>query len=142
MSDLVQLTNADASALEDINLLLRQLSTRVPLCTLELLQNITESPGVELWVVQEGKKIVGMGEVAIVLKPEGIIAQIEDVIVDEGQRGKGLGKQILQKLIDRARARGARTIKLSSNASRVAANALYQKFGFKIHETNSYFLNV
>ena len=142
MHNLVQLTNADASVLEDVNALLRQLSTRVPLCSMELLQRLVESPTIELWVVKEGERIVGMGELAIVLKPEGVVAQIEDVIVDEGQRGKGFGKQIMQKLIERARTHDTRVIKLSSNASRVAANGLYKKMGFQQHETNSYYMNL
>ena len=79
-----------------------------------------------------------MGELAITLKPEGVIAQIEDVIVDESQRGKGLGKSISEKLIERARARGARVIQLSSNSTRIAANALYKKLGFELHQTNVY----
>ena len=138
MVDIVQLTSADEKACADINALLRQLSERIPPCSTELLQQIVGSPVLELWVVREGTTIVGMGELAITLKPEGVIAQIEDVIVDETQRGKGFGKKISEKLIERARARGARVIQLSSNPSRTAANQLYQKLGFELHETNVY----
>jgi len=76
------------------------------------------------------------------LKPEGTVARFEDFVVAESQRGKGLGTMILEKLIERARARGARAIQLSSRAERTAANALYQKLGFKVHETNSYYMNL
>ena len=85
---------------------------------------------------------MGMGELAIVLKPEGVIAQIEDVVVDKNQRRKGLGKLISEKLIERARVRGARVVQLSSRAGREAANALYKKLGFELHETNSYHLEL
>src|SRR3989338_7804327 len=142
MADISRLEVIEAATLDDINALLKQLSERVPACTLELLQNIVTSPAVELWVARESGSIVGMGELAITLKPEGVIAQIEDMVVDAGHRGKGLGKMISEKLIERARARGARTINLSSRADRVAANGLYQKLGFKKHETNSYYLNL
>lgn len=138
MADIVQLKTADGKTLEEINALLRQLSERIPSCTSELLQRILETPTTELWVVREEDVVVGMGELVIVLKPEGIIAQIEDVIIDEGQRGKGLGRMISEKLIERARDREARMIQLSSRASREAANALYQKLGFEQHETNVY----
>ena len=138
MTELMKLERVEAGTLDNINALLQQLSGRVPPCTPELLKNIVESPALELWVVKDAGKIVGMGELAVVLKPEGIVAQIEDVVVDEGQRGKGLGKQLSEKLIERARERGARVIQLSSRFSRVAANALYQKLGFELHETNSY----
>ena len=138
MADIVQLTSADENACAEVNALLRQLSERIPPCSMELLQQIVGSPVLELWVVREGAKIVGMGELAITLKPEGVIAQMEDVIVDETQRGKGFGKKISEKLIERASARGARVIQLSSNPSRTVANQLYQKLGFELHETNVY----
>ncbi len=142
MADLVQLTSAVETSLGEVNMLLKQLSERVPPCTIELLKNIVESPVLELWVVKDGEKIIGMAELALVLKPEGVIAQVEDVVVDEVHRGKGFGKMLSEKLIERARAHGARAIQLSSRASRIEANALYQKLGFKKHETNSYYLNL
>lgn len=138
MAELARLESADEGALAAINALLRQLSERVPACTPELLERIVASSLHELWVVREGDAIVGMGELAIVLKPEGVIAQIEDVVVGEAHRGKGLGRALSEKLIKRARAHGARMVQLSSRASREAANALYKKLGFKLHETNSY----
>lgn len=137
-----RLTVATQEMLDQINVLLRQLSVRVPACTLELLKDIVASDTLELWVVRDEETLLGMGELAIVLKPEGVIAQIEDVVVDEKHRGKGIGNMISEKLIERARARNARVIQLSSRPARIAANALYTKLGFKSHETNSYYLNL
>lgn len=142
MMELVRLEKIEENTLVEINGLLRQLSERVPLCTSELLLNIMKNQYLELWIVKEHDVIIGMGELVITLKPEGMIAQIEDIVVDEGQRGKGIGKMISEKLIERARAHGARMIQLSSRPSRTAANALYQKLGFKQHETNSYYMNL
>ena len=138
--ELTKLTGATEGALSSINVLLKQLSDRVPACTHGLLAEIVRSDSLELWVATDGGQIVGMGELAIVRKPEGIVAQIEDVVVDESQRGKNIGTEIMQKLIERAREHQARVIQLSSRASRVAANKLYQKLGFQLHETNSYHL--
>ena len=142
MAELVRLEKVEENTLDQINALLAQLSERAPHCTLELLKRIVESVVLELWVVKEEGRIIGMGELAIVLKPEGMIAQIEDIVVDEVHRGKGLATMISEKLIERARAHGARAINLSSRPSRTAANALYQKLGFKQHETNSYYMNL
>src|SRR3989344_1605948 len=77
MADISRLELIEAATLDDINALLKQLSERVPACTLELLQNIVTSPAVELWVARESGSIVGMGELAITLKPEGVLAQID-----------------------------------------------------------------
>lgn len=142
MVEIVRLQKADAKSLKEVNALLRQLSGQIPPCTLELLSNIIDNSSFELWVAKEGGIIIGIGELAIVLKPEGVIAQIEDVVVDEGYRGKGLGKEIGEKLIERARTQSARMIQLSSNPARTAANALYQKLGFTLHETNAYRLKL
>lgn len=138
MAEITQLASPDERALSEINVLLKQLSERIPECSLELLEQIVKNQNIELWVAKVGEKIVGMGQLAIVLKPEGVIAQVEDVVVDEAQRGKGIGRIILEKIIERARVRSARMIQLSSNPSRVAANALYKKNGFELHETNFY----
>ena len=142
MAELVRLEKVEEGPLAQINALLRQLSERVPPCTPELLRSIVESPTLELWVAKENGVIVGMGELVIALKPEGVIAQIEDIVVDEAHRGKGSGKMLSEKLIERARIRGARVVQLSSRPSRTAANVLYKKLGFKQHETNSYYLEL
>lgn len=139
---IVRLETADASSLNDINDLLKQLSAHASGCSPELLRRIVEDQGTELWVAKDKGKIVGMGEIALILRPEGAAARIEDVIIDEGQRGKGLGESLLKKLIERAKARGASTVNLTSRPERIPANALYKKLGFKLHETNSYFLNL
>ena len=138
MAEIVELTRFDATALKEINALLKQLSERIPACTPELLKKILKNEHVEMWVVREGGRIVGMAELVLILKPEGVIAQIEDVVVDETMRGKGLGQQLSEKLIQRAKARGARAVHLSSHVSRVAGNKLYQKLGFEKWDTNFY----
>jgi len=142
MAELVRLENADENTLQEINALLRQLSERASACTLELLTGIVQNRDLELWVVKDAGIVVGMGQLVLVLKPGGTVARFEDFVVDESQRGKGLGTKILEKLIERARARGASAVQFSSRAERTAANALYQKLGFKIHETNSYYMNL
>src|SRR3989338_8764295 len=133
-----QLKSADADALRDINVLLRQISARVGECSMELLKQIIASPESELWVGREGREIAGMATLVLVLRPEGIAARVEDVVVRDGARGKGYGTANLENLIERAKARGASVIQLNSNQSRTAANKLYQKLGFELHETNSY----
>ena len=64
------------------------------------------------------------------------------MIVDERHRGKGLGEKILLDLIRWAKNNGVEVVELTTNPKRLAANALYQKVGFKLHETNHYLLNL
>lgn len=82
--------------------------------------------------------IAGVGALAVVLAPSGAHARIEDVIVDSALRGKGIGGALTLALLDHARQAGVKYVALSSNPRREAANALYQKMGFKRWETNVY----
>ncbi|MFN3491174.1 MAG: GNAT family N-acetyltransferase, partial [Anaerolineales bacterium] len=74
--------------------------------------------------------------------PTGIRSIIEDVIVDESARGKGVGEKLMRKAIKMAQERGAKNISLTSNPQRVAANHLYIKLGFQKRETNAYQMNL
>ena len=65
-------------------------------------------------------------------------AWIEDVVVDESARGKGVGSALNVAAIERAQRVGARTVDLTSRPSREAANRLYQRLGFKPRDTNVY----
>jgi ADP-ribose pyrophosphatase YjhB (NUDIX family)/N-acetylglutamate synthase-like GNAT family acetyltransferase len=69
-------------------------------------------------------------------------AVVEDMIVDESQRGKGLGKEILLDLLRWAKKQGVEVVELTTNPRRLAANALYQKIGFQLHPTNHYLYQV
>jgi ribosomal protein S18 acetylase RimI-like enzyme len=70
--------------------------------------------------------------------PTGLRAWIEDVVVDEAARGRGVGAALTRAAIAVAGDRGARTVDLTSRPSREAANRLYQRLGFVERETNVY----
>jgi ADP-ribose pyrophosphatase YjhB (NUDIX family)/GNAT superfamily N-acetyltransferase len=92
--------------------------------------------------IEENGKLLGMGWIfprQTLLRRQAVV---EDMIVDESQRGKGLGEKILRDLIDWAKKEGVEVVELTTNPKRIAANALYQKVGFKIHPTNHYLLNL
>lgn len=50
--------------------------------------------------------------------------------VDEGARGRGIGATLVRTVIDAARARGARTLFLTTNSRLEAAVRLYRRMGF------------
>ena len=81
---------------------------------------------------------MGMGTLVIMHTVVGVRARIEDVVVDEIYRGKGIGEKISKELIALARKKKVRSIELSSRPSRTVANKLYQKLGFKKRDTNVY----
>jgi len=84
-------------------------------------------------------QIVGMLTLIVYRVPTGIRARIEDVVVDESLRGRGIAVELVQRALEIARQKGADGVALTSNPKREAANRLYQKVGFKKWETNVYF---
>ena len=86
--------------------------------------------------------IVGILTLAIYRVPTGIRSVIEDVVVDEKVRKRGIGEALLLHAIELAKEAGASGVALTSNPRREAANALYQSTGFKRRETNAYYLNL
>ncbi|MDO8561863.1 MAG: GNAT family N-acetyltransferase [bacterium] len=138
MTKIVRLKTANSSALADIRNLLNQLSESNKKVTPASLKKVLKHPDIEIWVARDGARIVGMATLVVMHKLYATASDVEDVVVDENYRGHGLGKALMKKLMERARARRASCIALTSNPSRTAANAMYQKLGFKKRETNVY----
>ena len=86
----------------------------------------------------EEDEIVGMAS----LYPQTLLARsigrIEEVVVDQTMRGRGIGKELTRRLVEEARLLGLSRLFLTSNPARVEANKLYQSFGFQRYETNTY----
>ena len=58
---------------------------------------------------------------------------IEDVVVSEQFRGKGIGKQMMAYAVEVCREKQCYKVCLSSNLKRHNAHRFYEKIGFKIH---------
>jgi ribosomal protein S18 acetylase RimI-like enzyme len=83
--------------------------------------------------------IVGILCLTVYRVPTGLRSIIEDVVVDESARRKGIGEALMRKAIELAREAGAEGVSLTSNPQRQAANLLYQSLGFRLRQTNPYF---
>lgn len=93
-------------------------------------------------VMEDEGKIIGFG--ALIIHPvpvKGLVARIEDVVVDEGYRGQGLGRKLMEDLISIAEREGINTINLTSNPERIPARKLYESMGFKLSDTGVFKLN-
>jgi len=82
--------------------------------------------------------IVGVATLATFPIPTATRAWVEDVIVDEASTNQGIGRLLIDAMVARAAELGAKTVDLTSRASREAANHLYRKAGFEARETNVY----
>ena len=129
---------ADTTIQNAAGKLLSQLAGSRRRISLALLRRIVKDKSAALVMARDRKKIIGMGTIVFLAVPGGFHARLEDVVIDEQYRGKGLGRALTKKLIAIARGKKAEYVELTSRPSRVAANALYQKMGFEKKETNVY----
>jgi GNAT superfamily N-acetyltransferase len=122
--------------------LLPQLNAALPVPTMERLRAIVADPAVTLLLAYDGDAIVGTATVIVYTTPFWVKARIDDVVVDEAARGKGVGEALVNACLDIARTRGAQVAELQSGVQREAANRLYPRMGFKRRESNLYRLQL
>ena len=127
------------SFVEDINSLLRQLSDSFSVVTRADIEKIVNNPNVEFLIVRNENQIVGMVMMTVKRDFRGAGAFIDNLIVDEKCRGQGLGlgRKLMERMIETAEFMGLSHIDLTCNPKRESANHLYQNLGFqKIGEVN------
>ena len=130
--------SASADVLAACRRLIPQLSSLSAPISAQELEEIIESDTTVLFAARSGQEIVGLLTLAIFRIPTGVRAWIEDVVVDNQARGKGVGDALNRAALAEAERRGAKTVDLTSRPSREAANRLYQRLGFKQRDTNVY----
>jgi ribosomal protein S18 acetylase RimI-like enzyme len=119
--------------------LIPQLSRSAPPLDGGELSEIASSSATTVLVARdETGSIIGTLTLVLFRIPTGVRAWIEDVVVDESARGTGAGEALTNEAVRLAGQAGARTIELTSNPSREAANRLYRRLGFKARDTNVY----
>jgi ribosomal protein S18 acetylase RimI-like enzyme len=118
--------------------LLPQLSRSAPVLDAAALRALVEWPGNRLLVARVDGEIMGTLTLVLFPIPTGLRAWIEDVVVDESARGRGVGAALTREAVRLARKAGARTVDLTSRPSREAANRLYERLGFEVRDSTVY----
>lgn len=122
-----------------VNRLLPQLDPESATLTEEKFRKIIRSEGTHFFMAEEeNREISGILSAVVYHIPTGTKFWIEDVVVDEAFRGKGIGKALMLNAIKFAKQSGAKSVDLTSRPYRIAANRLYQELGFELRETNVY----
>ena len=134
MHELLTYSSSDFS---DLASLMQELSGNI-VFTRESLERMLADHNSHLYVIREGGRIVACASLCIFHQPFSTDATIESVVVSSKMRGKGLGRKLMEHLIEEAARMKVDCIHLTSNPRREAANALYQKMGFEKKETNCY----
>lgn len=98
-------------------------------------ENIHKDPNQELVVLEnEEGNVLGTLQLSFIqylTYQGGIRAQIEAVRVHKEYRGKGIGQQLFEWAIQRAKEKGAHVVQLTTDKKRPEALKFYEQLGFK-----------
>lgn len=100
----------------------------------EAFENINNDSNQELIVIERDDEIIGTLQLSFIqylTYKGGIRAQIEAVRIREDLRGEGIGQQMFEWAITRAKERNAHILQLTTDKSRPEALHFYEKLGFK-----------
>jgi ribosomal protein S18 acetylase RimI-like enzyme len=137
----VELTEVTPEVIAAFERLIPQLSRSNPAPSEADIQDMVDSGASTVLLAVDsanGDAILGTLTLAMFRIPTGLRAWIEDVVVDESARGRGVGEALNLMALEVARMAGAKTVDLTSRPTREAANRLYQRIGFTARETNVY----
>lgn len=105
----------------------------LPQAYVEAFEAIEKDPNHELVVAELDGKVIGTLHLMFLpsLSYQGRMrAQVESVRVASHLRGQGIGAEMMQWAIARARERGCYLMQLTSHKSRVDAHRFYERLGF------------
>ena len=119
--------NITSDIANDATSLFAQLSKRIGLPINELIENK------DLFIAGyfENNKLIGMASMIVYKVISGYKGWIEDVVVDKNQRGKKIGEQLIEKLIEKGQELNLTEILVFTEIEKTPAIGLYQKVGFK-----------
>ena len=92
-----------------------------------ILKQELENPNTTYIIAKEKNQVVGFAGISICIDE----ATLNNIVVKKGYRGRGLGGELLESLIDICSDLNLKTLTLEVNTSNEPAIRLYKKFGFK-----------
>lgn len=84
---------------------------------------------VEYWILEVGQNVWGFISIHSnkLLHHDTLVYEIQEFVIDGGQRGKGLGSKLINFIINKFK---DQSLELTSNFSRIKARHFYEKHGF------------
>lgn len=87
-------------------------------------------------------KVVGTALLSTYKVISGYRGMVDDVVVDTSQRGKGIGKKLMVRLLEQAKSMGLDEVLLFTGHHRLPAITLYKSLGFTLRESGLYNLRM
>ena len=123
-----------------INELYKQLNATIEQRPLH--QILQEDNHVVVVICKEDRNIIGIALLAMYKVISGYRGMVEDVVVDTEQRGKGIGRKLMEKLLEETKNRDLDEILLFTGHHRTPALKLYKSLGFTLRESGLYNLKL
>ena len=105
----------------------------LPAAYLEAFKTITNDRHQELTVVELNQEVIATFQLSFIpylTYKGGVRAQLEAVRVKDSYRGQGIGRQLVQYAIQRAKEKGAHLLQLTTDKKRPEAKRFYESLGF------------
>lgn len=140
---ITEVTEFSAELADTLRYLVQQLDTHFQPLTDEDVLFMISSANTHLFVASlpDTKQIVGMVTLIVYRIPYKMKAQLEDIVVDASFRGQGIGTQLMEYAIDKAKELKVKSLNFTSQSTRESGNRLYQRLGFEKRDTNVYRIN-
>jgi N-acetylglutamate synthase-like GNAT family acetyltransferase len=93
------------------------------------LPRLVDAEHAELWVACADEQVIGylLAFHLLTLYANGVVTEVQELMVDPGWRGQGVGGDLVKTVIQSARARGSVEVTVPTRR----AEAFYESFGFE-----------
>lgn len=132
-------TEFNDQEIEGIERLLPQIARNSVVVPQEHRRLLREDKNTKIAVVYDGEKMAAMGTLLIVTMLTGRRSRLEQLVVDEAYRGKGLGRLLSTYIIDLAKKEGCTDVRFTSGKDRTASHNLYTSMGFESSDKVGYY---
>lgn len=140
--DIKELKHLSDAQIADLLVLMAELDPEIAVSP-DMLRAAAADPATHLFAAVEGGRIAACATLCISQSPTGRKGAIEDVVVGSAFRGRGLGRMMMEHIIEYARQKHSPIVlHLTSRPAREAANRLYRAVGMHRYDTNVYKLKL
>ena len=138
--DILQSSDLNTIVQKQVSELYKQLNSNIEQRSLQ--QILKNENNVIMTVCRDQNKIIGIALLATYKVISGHRGMVEDVVVDTSHRGKGIGRKLMEKLLEEAKNRNLNEILLFTGHHRLPAINLYKSLGFTLRESGLYNLKL
>lgn len=133
---ILQLEDITEQLQDQLTELYHQLNSEIKQLSLKTIFEVRDA--IDVVCCMDGNTLIGIAMMANYKVVSGFKGMVEDVVVSELYRGKGIGRKLMEKLLERAEQRKLSEVLLFSGHHRTAAISLYKSLGFNLKSSGLY----